>query len=177
VLRTELARPGYRSRHIGLGTNTDPYQPIERHYRITREIIEVLSICRHPLSIVTKSALVERDIDLLAEMAPAGLVEVFVSVTTLDRGLAAPHGAARRGAGAAPHDHRTPECGGDPDGCPVRPGDPGVERRRDGSGARGGGRARRALRGLRPAAPPARGPGAVRGVACLPRALEGRAGS
>jgi DNA repair photolyase len=88
VLRKELARPGYRCRHIGLGTNTDPYQPIERRYRITREIIEVLSTCRHPLSIVTKSALVDRDIDLLAEMADVGLVEVFLSVTTLDRGLA-----------------------------------------------------------------------------------------
>ncbi|MCA1854307.1 MAG: radical SAM protein, partial [Beggiatoa sp.] len=88
VLRAELARPGYRCRHIGLGTNTDPYQPIERHYRITREIIEILNLCRHPLSIVTKSALVERDIDLLAEMAHMRLAEVFVSVTTLNRGLA-----------------------------------------------------------------------------------------
>ncbi len=88
VLRAELARPGYRCRHIGLGTNTDPYQPIERQYRITREILQVLSTARHPVSIVTKSALVERDIDLLAEMARAGLAEVFVSVTTLDRGLA-----------------------------------------------------------------------------------------
>jgi len=85
VLREELARPSYRCELIALGANTDPYQPIEREYRITRSILEVLAECRHPVGIVTKSALVERDIDLLAPMAERKLAEVFVSVNSLDR--------------------------------------------------------------------------------------------
>jgi DNA repair photolyase len=88
LLRAELAKPGYRCSPIAFGANTDCYQPIERRYRITRAVIEVLAECRHPLTIVTKSALVERDLDLLAPMARDGLVKVFVSVTTLDRVLA-----------------------------------------------------------------------------------------
>lgn len=88
LLRAELARPSYRCSPIALGSNTDPYQPIEREWRITRQIIEVLAECRHPLSIVTKSALIERDIDLLAQLASDRLVQVFVSVTTLDAELA-----------------------------------------------------------------------------------------
>ena len=88
ALRRELARPGYRCTPISLGANTDPYQPIERRYRITREILELLAACRHPVTIVTKSALVERDLDLLAPMAAEGLAAVYVSVTTLDRSLA-----------------------------------------------------------------------------------------
>ena len=88
VLRKELARPGYQCKTISIGANTDCYQPIERKLRITRQLVEVLSECRHPLTIVTKSALVERDIDLLAPMAERNLVQVFVSVTTLDRELA-----------------------------------------------------------------------------------------
>ncbi|MCI0401510.1 MAG: PA0069 family radical SAM protein [Gammaproteobacteria bacterium] len=88
LLKEELAKPGYQCRPIALGTNTDPYQPIERKWQITRGIIEVLAECRHPMSIVTKSSLIERDIDLLSAMADQGLVEVFVSVTTLDRNLA-----------------------------------------------------------------------------------------
>ena len=89
LLRAELAKPGYRCQPIALGTNTDPYQPIERRYRITREVIEVLAACGHPLSIVTKNAMVERDLDLLAPLAHRGLVKVFLSVTTLDNRLAA----------------------------------------------------------------------------------------
>jgi len=88
LLKNELAKPGYVCRHIALGTNTDPYQPIERRFGITRRIIEVLWECRHPLSIVTKSSLVERDLDLLAPMARENLVEAYVSITTLDRALA-----------------------------------------------------------------------------------------
>ena len=88
VLRRELAKPGYRCESIALGANTDAYQPIERRLRITRAIIEVLAECNHPFSIVTKSALVERDIDLLAPLAERDLVQVFVSITTLDRDLA-----------------------------------------------------------------------------------------
>jgi len=88
LLAQELRRPGYRVTPIAFGTNTDPYQPIERRLRITRSLIEVLARCEHPLSVVTKSALIERDIDLLAPMAAKNLVQVFVSVTTLDRALA-----------------------------------------------------------------------------------------
>ncbi len=88
LLRKEIAKPGYVCRQIALGTNTDPYQPIERSFGITRRIIEVLWECRHPLSIVTKSSLVERDLDLLAPMARENLIEAYVSITTLDRALA-----------------------------------------------------------------------------------------
>src|SRR5579883_3438920 len=89
LLRRELARPGYRVRPINLGANTDPYQPIERRYRITRQILEVLLACRHPLTIVTKNALIERDLDLLVPLARANLVCAFVSVTSLVNRLAA----------------------------------------------------------------------------------------
>ncbi|HYA20714.1 MAG TPA: PA0069 family radical SAM protein [Burkholderiales bacterium] len=88
LLREELARPGYRCEVIALGANTDPYQPIERELRITRQILEVLAECEHPLGIVTKSSMVERDVDLLAPMAAKNLVNVFISITTLDHELA-----------------------------------------------------------------------------------------
>ncbi len=88
LLRAELAKPGYRCAPIALGVNTDSYQPIEREWQITRQILEVLAECKHPVSIVTKSALVERDIDLLAQLARDDLVQVFVSVTTLDADIA-----------------------------------------------------------------------------------------
>jgi DNA repair photolyase len=88
LLERELASPKYRPAPIAFGANTDPYQPIERQYRITRSLIEVLKRARHPLTIVTKSNLILRDLDLLEPMARDGLVKVFVSVTTLDRGLA-----------------------------------------------------------------------------------------
>jgi DNA repair photolyase len=87
-LRAELAKPGYICDPITLGANTDCYQPIEREYRITREILEVLHACNHPLTIITKNALVERDIDLLAPMAAKNLVQVFVSINSLDNRLA-----------------------------------------------------------------------------------------
>ena len=88
ILRKELGKPRYVCKPIAMGTNTDPYQPAERQLRITRDIIRVLHDCRHPLSIVTKSWLVERDLDLLEPMAADGLVKVFVSVTSLDHDLA-----------------------------------------------------------------------------------------
>jgi len=88
LLRRELARPGYRCAPIALGMNTDAYQPIEREHRITRDVLQVLAETRHPFSLVTKSALVERDIDIIAPMAQQGLAMVFVSITTLDRALA-----------------------------------------------------------------------------------------
>jgi DNA repair photolyase len=88
LLRAELAKPGYKPSAIALGANTDCYQPIERNYRITRQILEILADCDHPATIVTKSALVERDLDLLQPMASKNLVKVFVSIGTLDRELA-----------------------------------------------------------------------------------------
>lgn len=88
LLRQELARPGYRPRVIALGTNTDPYQPIERTHGITRQILEVLSDCRHPVGIVTKSALIARDADILGPMAEQRLARAYISITTLDRDLA-----------------------------------------------------------------------------------------
>jgi DNA repair photolyase len=88
LLRSELAKPGYKCDPIALGTNTDPYQPIERDWRITRSILEVLCECEHPFSIVTKNALAERDLDLIAPMAAKGMARVFLSVTTLDKELA-----------------------------------------------------------------------------------------
>jgi DNA repair photolyase len=88
LLERELAEPRYRCRVIAIGTNTDPYQPIERRYQVMRQVLEVLAACHHPVSITTKSALVTRDLDLLAPMAARGLAAVAVSVTTLDRGLA-----------------------------------------------------------------------------------------
>ncbi|MEO1281617.1 MAG: PA0069 family radical SAM protein [Pseudomonadota bacterium] len=88
LLEAELAAPNYAPRTIALGSNTDPYQPIERSRQITRAILKVLQRTRHPVGIVTKSALVTRDIDILSEMAKDGLVKVALSVTTLDRKLA-----------------------------------------------------------------------------------------
>ncbi|PAX09557.1 PA0069 family radical SAM protein [Sphingomonas lenta] len=84
LLRAELAKPGYQVAPIALGTNTDPYQPIEREWRITRSVVEVLAECRHPLTITTKSDRVVRDLDLLGPMARDGLAAVAVSVTSLD---------------------------------------------------------------------------------------------
>jgi DNA repair photolyase len=88
LLRRELAAPGYRPSAIALGANTDPYQPVERDLRITRSILEVLAECAHPFTIVTKNALVERDIDLIAPMAAQRMARAYLSVTNLDAALA-----------------------------------------------------------------------------------------
>ncbi|PZN59497.1 MAG: radical SAM protein [Proteobacteria bacterium] len=88
LLERELSKEGYRPRTIAIGTNTDPYQPVERRWRIMRDILEVLEARSHPVGIVTKSALVTRDIDILSRMAQRGLAKVALSVTTLDRMLA-----------------------------------------------------------------------------------------
>lgn len=88
LLEEELSRPGYQPRTIAIGTNTDPYQPIEKRFGIMREILEVLERAGHPVGIVTKSALVMRDVDILSRMARRGLAKVALSVTTLDRKLA-----------------------------------------------------------------------------------------
>jgi DNA repair photolyase len=88
LLAAELGKKGYACRPMAIGTNTDPYQPVERKLGIMRQILEVLRDFRHPVTIVTKGALIQRDIDILAEMAAQRLACVTVSVTTLDRGLA-----------------------------------------------------------------------------------------
>ena len=88
LLREELTAPNYTPRTIALGANTDPYQPIERTYRITRQVLEVLSEFNHPVGIDTKSALVLRDLDILTSMAQRGLVKVAISLTTLNGKLA-----------------------------------------------------------------------------------------
>jgi len=88
LLDRELSKADYQPRTIAIGTNTDPYQPIEKTHRIMREILEVLEARNHPVGIVTKSALVTRDVDILSRMAARGLAKVAFSVTTLDRTLA-----------------------------------------------------------------------------------------
>ncbi len=88
LLERELAAKNYQPKTIAIGTNTDPYQPIERQHRVMRQVLEVLARTNHPVGIVTKSALVLRDLDLLAAMAAKGLVKVALSVTTLDPVLA-----------------------------------------------------------------------------------------
>src|SRR5256885_11962157 len=88
LLEAELRKPSYQPQVIAMGTNTDPYQPIEREWRVTRSILQVLAEFKHPVAIVTKSALITRDIDILAPMAAEGLAKVALSVTTLDRKLA-----------------------------------------------------------------------------------------
>jgi DNA repair photolyase len=87
VLEQQLSRPGYRCKSITLGANTDPYQPVEKRLRVTRSILEVLARTRHPVAIISKHALVLRDLDLLTDLARDGLVSVAISVTTLDTGL------------------------------------------------------------------------------------------
>ena len=89
LLRATLAKPGYKPAPIAMGTNTDPYQPIEDRYRITRSILEVALETRHPVTITTKSARVTRDLDLLAELARLNLIAVGISVTSLDPKLSA----------------------------------------------------------------------------------------
>jgi len=88
LLAKELSAPGYVPRVIAMGTNTDPYQPMEKQMRITRAVLEVLRDFRHPIAIVTKSPLILRDLDILSDMAAMGLAKAALSITTLDRNLA-----------------------------------------------------------------------------------------
>lgn len=88
LLEKELSKPGYRPETIHIGGNTDPYQPQERHLRVTRQVVEVLSRFSHPFTIITKSALIARDLDLMGPMAARNLTRAAISVTTLDRKLA-----------------------------------------------------------------------------------------
>lgn len=97
VLASELSRRGYQPAPIAIGTNTDPYQPVEKRYGIMRQILRVLSEFQHPVQVLTKGALIERDADILGEMGRAGLAGAGLTVTTLDRRLARtmePRGAA-----------------------------------------------------------------------------------
>lgn len=89
VLRNELSKPSYVVSPINIGSNTDPYQPVEKRWRLTRAALEVLAACGHPCTIVTKNAMVERDLDILVPMARANLVQVFISINSLDNHLAA----------------------------------------------------------------------------------------
>jgi DNA repair photolyase len=88
VLDAELRRPSYKVAPLAIGTNTDPYQPVERDHGLMREVLELLSAFRHPVWITTRGTTIERDIDLIAALADQGLASVSVSVTTLDEGLA-----------------------------------------------------------------------------------------
>jgi DNA repair photolyase len=121
LLRAELSKPGYRCDPIALGTNTDPYQPIEREWKVTRSVLEVLAEHEHPFTIVTKSALVERDIDIIAPMAARQMARVYVSITTLDPALA----RRMEPRAAAPHRRlqavRTLAANGIPVGVMVAP--------------------------------------------------------
>jgi DNA repair photolyase len=116
LLRETLARRGYRPQVIAIGTNTDPYQPIEKRMGVMRGVLGVLSEARHPVSVVTKGRLVERDADLLGEMGQAGLAAVGISVTTLDPALAR---AMEPRAAAPAHRLRAIETLAKA-GCPVR---------------------------------------------------------
>ena len=166
LLEKELAEPGYEPRTIAIGTNTDPYQPIEREWRVMRQILEVLSKANHPVGIVTKSALVTRDIDILASMAERGLAKVALSLTTLDRRLARamePRAATppkRLETMAEAFRRRHPGHGDD--GADH----PGAERHGARAAARGRLRGRRARGRLRAPAP------AARGRADLPRMAD-----
>ena len=147
LLRQELAQPGYRCRPISLGANTDPYQPLERRLRVTRAILEVLAEARHPVGIVTKSALVCRDLDLLAPMARDGLANVHLSLTTLDPKI------ARIESAAAAHGHADAGRGRGARGRDGGPDHSGADRCRDRGHSGAGGRSR-GLDG-RPGAPEA----------------------
>ncbi len=165
LLEKELRKPGYVARTLALGSNTDPYQPVERTLKLTRSVLEVLDRFNHPVGIVTKSAGVLRDLDILSSMAQRNLVRVHLSVTTLDPRLARvmePRAAtpARRLQAVAELTRA-----GVPAGRAGRADDPRAERRGDGEdpGSRGGGRS--APRRLHPAAPAAGTAADVRGVA------------
>ena len=156
LLEKELAAADYEPRMIAIGTNTDPYQPIERERKIMRGILEVLERAGHPVGIVTKSALVVRDIDILARMAKRNLAKVGISVTTLDPKLArtmeprasTPAAPARRDQAIVGGRHSHHRHG--------RAGDPCAERFRDRAHPRCGRACRRQGSQLRAAAPAAR---------------------
>jgi len=175
LLQAEINKPNYRCEAIAMGTNTDPYQPVERKYKITRSIIEVLARHRHPLTFTTKSALIERDIDLLAEMAADNLVTVYISITTMDNALA----RCMEPRAAAPQRRlKTVErlrAAGIPTGVLVAPVIPALnDSELEGDFGKSRGR-RRAERGVYSAAPARRGERVVSGVARRDVSAQGRA--
>jgi DNA repair photolyase len=121
LLREELSRPRYVCKSITLGANTDPYQPIERKLGVTRSILQVLQEFRHPVSIITKGHLIERDIDILAAMARDNLASVYVSVTTLDSDLKRILEPRAPAAAARLHAIRSLNAAGVPVGALVAP--------------------------------------------------------
>ncbi len=143
ALERELADPNYAVATIAIGTNTDPYQPIERRYRIMRRILEVLSAANHPVGIVTKSALVLRDLDMLAPMAEARPGQGGALGHHARPQARARHGAAREHAGQAARGGGEAGRGGHSDLGHGRAGHSRPHRHGDGAdlGARGGGRA------------------------------------
>ena len=161
LLERELSAPGYVPKVIAIGTNTDPYQPIERRYKIMRRILEVLDSAGHPVGIVTKSALVLRDLDILARMAKRDLVKVALSVTTLDREIGAHHGAARRDPPRRLDTLRQLVKAGVPATVDGGAGHSGAQRRRDRAHPRSGRGGRRAPCRLRAAAAAARSAGSI----------------
>ena len=177
LLTAELASPKYRPDVIAMGTNTDPYQPVERELKITRQILGVLSEFNNPVGIVTKGQLITRDIDILGDMAKRNLAEVFVSITTLDKDLA----RAMEPRASAPHRRleaiRALLGGRHPDRRHDGAHDPGAERPRDGSDPRGGQGRGRDARGLHRPAPAARDQGTVRGMAAPAPARPRREGA
>ncbi len=127
LLTAELASPKYRCDVVAMGTNTDPYQPVERDLKITRQILRVLSDFNNPVGIVTKNHLITRDIDILADMAKRNLAEVFLSVTTLDTRPRPHDGAARLGAASeARRDPRAVAAPAFPSGVMTAPMIPGL---------------------------------------------------
>ena len=164
LLERELSRPGYVPRPVALGANTDPYQPVERNVALTRQVLEILERYNHPVTVVTKSALVLRDADILARMAAKNLAQVAISVTTLDGALARtmePRAASptRRLAAMAEFvaaGHSDSRAGGADD--------PWAERCRTGEDPARRRQCRGVARGLRAAAPAVGDPGPVRGV-------------
>jgi DNA repair photolyase len=128
LLERELSKPGYRPENIQIGGNTDPYQPVERKLQVTRAIIEVLGRFHHPFSIITKSALITRDLDLMGPMAEADLARAAVVDHHPRPQAGARDGAARRHARTPPGCGATAFGGGRADHRHVRAGDPGAER-------------------------------------------------
>jgi hypothetical protein len=165
VLARELGRPSYVPEVIALGTNTDPYQPIERDRRITRGLLAVLAEHGHPVMVTTKGALVERDLDVLAPMAARGLAQVGISVTTLDPALSRVPRAPRAGARAAPPRSPAAERGGRAGTRPRGARHPGADRPRSGGDPGRGGRGGRGGGEPHAPAPARRGGGALRRLA------------
>jgi hypothetical protein len=177
VLRVELARPSWKGEHIAMGTNTDPYQWVEGRYKLMRGIWEALRDAANPCSVLTKSPLLLRDLDLMKEIAKVTDISANLSVPTIDEKAwraSEPH--TPNPAGAA-RGRRRAQPGGDPDGDPGSAAHAGDQRRpRPGAGDPAGGGRRGGDRGQRHRAAPARGgPRSLHGLAALLSAGSRRA--